>query len=256
MSESLRVLAIHAHPDDLEFLCAGTLARLAHMGHRVLMATMTAGDCGSDHLEPEEIATVRKLEARAAAALIGAEYHCLGFRDLSIVFDNSSRRIVTEHVRTARPDLVLTAAPVDYMPDHEITSRLVRDACFNASVPNYRTRQWDPAPPLSRIPHLYYVDPIGGIDHFGQPIEPDFVVDVSDTFGLRLEMLACHASQREWLQRQHEMDEYLDACRRWAARRGAEIGAAYAEGFRQHTGHPFPQDNRLSALLEVQPENS
>ena len=250
MTEPQRILAIHAHPDDIEFQCAGTLALLRKRGHVVVIATMTPGDCGSDELDADAISDVRRQEAAAAAKIIDAEYHCLEFRDLSIVFDNESRRRVTEFVRKTRPQIVITAPPVDYMADHEVTSRLVRDACFNASVPNYRTREWDPAGAPKTIPHLYYADPVGGTDWYGNPIEPGFVVDISDTFETRQKMLACHASQREWLQRQHEIDEYMDASRRWAAERGAKIGAEFGEAFRQHLGHPHPQDNLLQELLK------
>ncbi|MGC1274744.1 MAG: PIG-L family deacetylase [Planctomycetaceae bacterium] len=244
-----RILALHTHPDDIELQCAGVLLLLKQQDCDIVVATMTAGDKGSDQLSGEEIAAVRRAEAARSADLLGAEYVCLGFRDLEICFDNESRRIVIETIRKARPDVVLTAPPVDYMADHEETSRLVRDACFSAAVPNYATRQWDPAPPLDHIPHLYYVDPIGGIDYYGQLLEPQFVVDVSAVFERKLEMLACHASQREWLRRQHGIDEYLDGCRRFAAAQGNRIDAAYGEGYRQHLGHPFPHDNKLLTLL-------
>jgi len=246
---STRILAIHAHPDDVEFQCAGTLARLKRAGCAITIATMTAGDCGSAELSPGEISRVRRAEARAAADLLGADYMCLEFQDLAIVHDNDGRRRVTEAVRRAHPDIVLTAPPVDYMSDHEMTSRLVRDACFGASAPNYTTQEWEPAAPLRKIPHLYYVDAIEGIDYFGNPIAPEFVVDVSETFELKLKMLACHASQREWLLRQHGIDEYLESCKKWSARRGSEIGVAFGEAFIQHKGHPYPHDNALVELL-------
>jgi LmbE family N-acetylglucosaminyl deacetylase len=250
MAECTRVLAIHAHPDDIEFQCAGTLALLAKKGHSVAVTTMTAGDCGSAEHPPEEIARIRRGEAEAAAALIGATYECLEFRDLAIFDDDESRRRVVEFLRRARPDIVLTAPPVDYMPDHEATSRLVRDACFAAPIPNYFTRQWEPAQPLKRIPHLYFVDAIDGRDREGLPIPVDFHVDVTSVFATKRDMLACHASQREWLLKHHGIDEYLNAQREWGARRGAEIGVAQAEGFRQYTGHAYPQDNLLLALLQ------
>ncbi len=245
-----RILAIHAHPDDVEFQCAGTLALLADLGHSIAIATMTPGDCGSRDLGPEEIAAVRREEGRAAAAQIGASYHCLEFRDLSIVIDNDSKRRVTELVRRVRPHIVFAPPPVDYMDDHEATSRLVRDACFNASCPNYATRQWDPAPAAEQIPYLYYVDALGGADAWGTPIEPHFYVDVTAKFEIKRAMLACHASQREWLRAQHGVDEYLESQRRWSEARGAEISTPHAEGFRQHRGHPYPHDNVLAALLK------
>ncbi len=244
-----RVLAIHAHPDDVELQCAGTLLRLKALGCPITIATMTPGDLGSAELPPDEIAAVRRAEARRSAELLGADYVCLEFRDLAITVDNDGRRRVTECLRKARAEIVITAPPVDYMSDHEMTSRLVRDASFAAPVPHYLTQQWDPAPPLARIPHLYYVDPIEGIDYYGRPQDYGFIVDISATIEPKLAMLACHASQRDWLRRQHGLDEYLDGCKRWSAERGAAIGVGYGEAFRQHAGHPYPHDNLLGALL-------
>jgi LmbE family N-acetylglucosaminyl deacetylase len=251
MSETTtaRILAIHAHPDDVEFQCAGTLALLRRAGCAVTVATMTPGDCGSAEHDAEAIAAIRRAEAKASADLIGAEYVCLEFRDLAVFNDDDARRRVVECLRRARPDVVLTAPPIDYLCDHEMTSLLVRDACFAAPIPNFVTRQWDPALPLAKIPHLYYVDTVEGIDRDGNPVPAGFHVDVSDVFELKRQMLACHASQRNWLLRQHGIDEYLDAQVRWSSRRGAEVGVAHAEAFRQYLGHAYPHDNRLLALL-------
>lgn len=246
-----RILAIHAHPDDIELQCAGTLALLQRKGCPVVLVTMTAGDCGSAELGPQEIASIRRAEAQQSASLLGAEYMCGEFPDLAFDVCPENRRRVTELVRRARPDIVITAPPVDYMTDHEVTSRLVRDACFCAPIPNFKTHQWDPAPTIDHIPHLYYVDPIEGMDWFGQPTPTDFIVDITETFARKLEMLACHDSQRSWLRAQHGLDEYLDSCRRWSAKRGAEIGADYGEGFRQHKGHPYPHANILLDLLQA-----
>ncbi len=246
---SPRILAIHAHPDDIEFQCAGTLALLKQKGCAITIATMTPGDCGSAEVGSEEIARIRREEARRAAELLGADYLCLEFRDVSIVFDNPSRRRVTEAVRRTHPEIVITAPPIDYMNDHEITSRLVRDACFNAPMPNYPTRQWNPAPPIKKIPHLYYVDAVEGADHYGRPTEVEFVVDISSTFELKRNMLTCHESQRSWLLKQHGIDEYLESCKRWSATRGENIGVEYGEAFTQHKGHPYPPDNLLLELL-------
>ena len=116
-------------------------------------------------------------------------------------------------------------------------------------MPNFKTLQWDPAAVTERIPHLYYVDPIEGVDWFGQSVPYDFIVDITSTVDRKIELLAKHASQREWLRRQHGEDEYLDSARRWAAARGAEAGFEYGEAFRQHRGHPYPGGDLLSRLL-------
>ena len=245
-----RVLAIHAHPDDIELQCAGTLAILKDRGCEIVCCTMTAGDLGSMDLSRKEIADVRRSEAAQGAKMLDAEYICGEFGDLAIFNSDESRRRVTEIIRKARPDIVLTAPPVDYHCDHEATSQLVRDACFGATIPLYLTHQSDPAELLEHIPALYYVDPIEGTDYYGEAIEPHFIVDVSDKIDFKLEMLACHASQRDWLRQIHGMDEYLDSSRRWCAARGKEIGAQYGEGFRQHKGHPFTHENVLLDLLK------
>src|SRR5437763_6370420 len=168
----MRILCIHAHPDDAEILAGGTLALLANAGHQIKIITMTAGDCGSDELGPEELSTIRKAEAAAAAALIGAEYSCAGFRDLAMFNDDASRRRVTELLRQVCPRVVLTASPEDYLCDHETTSQLVRDACFAAALPNYSTPGGALA--LSEIPHLYFMDPLEMVDRAGKPVPPDF----------------------------------------------------------------------------------
>jgi LmbE family N-acetylglucosaminyl deacetylase len=241
-----RILAIHAHPDDLETLAAGALALLAARGHALVMATLTAGDCGSTHMGPEETARVRRAEAAAAAALIGAEYHCLGLPDLGVFNDDPTRRQVTEFIRAMAPELVITAAAADYHPDHEATSALVRDACFAAGAPNYRT---GPAAPLTRVPHLYFTDPIGGRDRSGAKVVPHFAVDVGAHFETKRRMLACHASQGEWLARQHAIDDPLAAMDAWTRRRGADFGVALAEGFRHYRAEPFPRAPLLQELV-------
>ena len=134
-----RILAIHAHPDDVEILAGGTLCHLASLGHSITVVTMTPGDCGTAEYDAETISGIRRKEAAASCRMLGAEYRCAEFRDLSIFNDDSSRRRVTELLREAQPDIVLTASPVDYHCDHEATSVLVRDACFAAPAPNYRS---------------------------------------------------------------------------------------------------------------------
>ncbi|MCA9095208.1 MAG: PIG-L family deacetylase, partial [Planctomycetaceae bacterium] len=110
-------------------------------------------------------------------------------------------------------------------------------------------QQQNPAAPMEKIPHLYYVDSVGGIDLFGNPLKPQFVVDVTSVYELKRKSLACHESQRNWLLRQHGMDEYLESCDRWSAVRGELIGVAHGEGFRQHMGHPYPDSDLLQRLV-------
>ena len=245
------VLALMAHPDDAEFLCAGTLIRLRQEhGFDVHIASMTPGDCGSAFNTPEEISHIRRQEGASAAALIGARYHCLEERDLLVFYNEPTLAKVTRLLRSIQPSIVFTHSPTDYMLDHEMTSVLTRAACFAAPIPNFLPGQ-DLGPPLPAIPHLYYCDPIGGADALGKPVTPELHIDISSVIDQKTAMLACHASQRDWLLKHHGLDQYILAMRDWGARRGAEIGAAFAEGFRQHLGHSYPHDNILAKLLHV-----
>lgn len=241
------VLTLMAHPDDAEFLCGGTLALLAQQGWSIHVATATAGDCGSSTLGPDEIAAIRRQEAASAARILGGQYHCLERRDLQVRYDLDILTAACGLLREVRPRLLITHSPSDYMVDHEQISLVARAAAFSAPIPNA------PAPsgplPLQAIPPLYYADPIEGKDIFGDPVLPGILIDISTTLDTKLAMLACHASQRQWLRSHHGEDDYLDSARLWSRARGALAGCPYAEGFRQHRGHAYPQDDLLALTL-------
>ncbi len=244
-------LAIGAHPDDMEFLCAGTLALLEERGFEITIASMSPGDLGSSSLDRDAIARVRREEAAHAAAMVSARYVCVEAGDFNIFFGDELCRRVTALLRSVRPNLVFTHARSDYLADHEETSRIVAQACFAAPVPNYRTPGTfeDSDRPTPSIPHLYYCDPVELTDLHGRRVPASVYVDVRSTIDLKERMLACHESQREWLRRHHHTDEYLESMLRWSAARGSEIKVPYAEGFQQHRGHAFPQDCLLSSTL-------
>jgi len=195
---------------------------------------------------PEEIGRARRAEGAAAAARIGAAYHCVEEKDLRVFYQERPLLEVTRLLRRVRPRIVLTHSPADYMLDHEMTSQLVRAAAFAAPIPNFCP---GPEKPLEHIPHLYYCDPIEGKDPLGNDVPPGFCVDISGVIEVKAEMLAAHASQREWLRKHHGLDQYLQAMRDWGAHRGRACGVAFAEGFRQHRGHSYPQDNLLGQVL-------
>src|SRR4051812_34343570 len=124
-------LAILAHPDDAEFLCAGALARLAQEhGWQIHIASMTPGDCGSMDLSPEQISRTRRNEGLQAASIVGARYHCLEERDLLIFYHERPLEKVVRLLRQVRPEVVFTHSPADYLLDHEMTSTVVRAATF------------------------------------------------------------------------------------------------------------------------------
>ena len=240
-------LSFLAHPDDAEILCAGTLIRLADLGWDVHIATATAGDCGSAALSNAEIAQIRRSEAEASARLIGASYHCLGLQDVQVIFDRSSNRLAIDLFRRIAPTLVITHPRCDYMLDHEQVHLLARSAAFSYPIPNASEL---PVPENATIPWLYYCDPVEGNDPYsGSPVRPTVYVDITEAMERKTAMLACHASQREWLRSHHGMDEYIEAMKRACATRGKQLGSSYAEAFVQHRGHAFPQSHILQEIL-------
>lgn len=218
----MRVLAVGAHPDDLEILCAGTLARCVARGDDVTMAHVARGDAGSFDHGADEIAAIRDREARAAAALLGATYLALEVPDGKVnAADEAQRESVVDLVRSARPDLVITHAPNDYMPDHNEVSKLVFDATFTASLPNYRPE----TAAHGIVPALYYMDTLAGVG-----FSPEDYVDISETVETKVEAFRTHASQVGWLL-EHDGVDMVDQIRTVARFRGLQCRVPYAEGF-------------------------
>ncbi|NWG17324.1 MAG: PIG-L family deacetylase [Chloroflexi bacterium] len=230
-----RVLAVGAHPDDLEILCAGTLAKFAQNGVQVVMAVATDGSAGHMVIQPDELAQIRRAEAERSAALIGAEFLWLGFTDELLFEDIPTRLRFVDMVRAARPDLILTHAPDDYHPDHRVVSRLVFDASFLSGVPHVKTTL--PAHP--GVQALYYYDVLTGINFV-----PTEYVDISGTYETKRAMLACHDSQLTWL-KQHDNTDILEFMTVMSRSRGLQCGVTHAEGFRPELGWGRPRPYRV-----------
>jgi len=239
------VLGIFSHPDDAEMVCAGTLSLFKKEGWEIHIATMAPGDKGTAEYNREEISRIRRAEAARAAEVIGAVYHCLEMEDVYILYDRDSVNRTTALIRSLRPSVVFTASPNDYMVDHELTSMIVQTACFASGIKNMEVD----AVPYEPVPYLYYCDPMEGKDILGNAVIPSMYVDITDEIEVKEKMLARHESQRNWLLTHHKMDEYILAMKRFARYRGGETGTEYAEGFRQHLGHGFPQENVLKSIL-------
>lgn len=217
----LRILAIGAHPDDVELGCAGTLARCVQRGDRVSVAVLCNGNSASSDLPPEELVRVRSLEARNSARLLGAELIELGLSDWCVDVNLDMKKLVADAIRQANPDVVLTHFYLDYGSDHNNTFVLVRDAALAATVPNVRTSR----PAIGHIPSIFMWEPLGGYN-----FQPEIYVDITATFDTKAKMLACHESQREWMSRYGGIDfaEYLKVVARF---RGYQAGVSLAEGF-------------------------
>lgn len=220
----MRVLAIGAHPDDLEILCGGTLARYAAAGHEVVMATVANGDLGSYTLGRAEIAQTRDAEARNAAAEIGATYVCLGISDGEVCGTSQVQRLqMVDLVRESSPDVILTHTPNDYMPDHNETASLVFSASFLATLPLLQSSHAAHA----RVAPLIYMDALAG----NQFLPSDYV-DITNTIDAKISMLENHQSQLEWL-RDHDGVDMTEQVRTAARFRGWQCGVEYAEAFAQ-----------------------
>jgi LmbE family N-acetylglucosaminyl deacetylase len=218
----MKVLAVGAHPDDLEILAGGTLARFCADGHDVTMCHVASGNRGSYRLAAEEAAATRLAGGGAGLGEIGARHDTLDLPDCEVnATDPAQRRLAVDLVRRHRPDLVITHSPGDYMGDHNETSRLLFDATFFASVPLFETDE----APHDTVPALYYMDTINGLG-----FSPTEYVDISSVIEVKTRMLAAHASQLEWL-REHDDVDVLADMRTASAYRGLQCGARFAEGF-------------------------
>ena len=219
----MRVLAIGCHPDDVEIACAGTLAKCVKRGDKVIVCHVSTGDLGHVVIPPEELKVMRANEAKKAGSLAGIEVISANFNDLDI-FDNNreARDRMVEVIRYANPDFIITHNPDDYMPDHTAVSRLVFDASFAATLPNYPPKTDKPA----KLVPIYYMDTLAGVNFV-----PDEFVDISNEIDLKLKMLNCHESQIVWM-RDHDHIDFPDMVKTCSRYRGYQCGADYAEGFK------------------------
>jgi LmbE family N-acetylglucosaminyl deacetylase len=244
-------LAIAAHPDDIEFCMAGTLLRLAGCGWEIHYCNLSSGNLGSATIPGNRLATIRRRESQAAARALGAVWHPPIARDLEIFYNDDLLRRVAALVRRVQPRVILTHSPQDYMEDHMNTSRLAVTAAFARGMPNYRTR---PA-----VRHhtgdvtVYHALPHGLHDGLGQRIEAGFYVETTEVHARKRTALACHTSQKEWLDHSQGMDSYLVAMDTFSAEVGSLSGRfVHAEGWRRHSHLGFcgPTDDPIREILE------
>ena len=223
----MNILAIGAHPDDVEISCGGTLAKYAKLGHKVFTATATNGNVGSATLPMEEIAAIRKEEARRAAAHIGAEYICLDYDDEMFFEDKNARLAFIDLVRYCKADIILTHNPEDYNPDHELTSKIVNDIAVMIPVAKIQTRN----PAYDKIPMIAYFEPVNGLGFV-----PTEYVDITDTMDIKMVMCREHKSQVTWMQDNYKDTladkDFFEQYYTIAKYRGLQCGVEYAEGFR------------------------
>ena len=224
----MKIMAISAHPDDIEINCAGTLAKYRKQGHDIVMCNCCNGNAGHFVIGPEELMRIRHEEADRSAAMLDAEHITLNYGDMSLYHQNKEARDkLTDVLRSIKPDIIFTHTPNDYMSDHVAVSHLVFDATFSASLPHYRTAKGEG---VADICPIYYMDNLGGFN-----FEPTEYVDITDTFETKMKMLACHESQMKWM-REHDKIDFEETVRTFARMRGLQSGVKYAESFRPMLG--------------------
>lgn len=221
MDKKLRVLAVGAHPDDLEIRCGGTLARFADEGHHVMMAIATNGNKGHKTIPPDELAKIREREARASANIIGAELFWLGFPDAELFYDKETRLAFVDMIRQARPDVILTHWYEAYHPDHMITSQLTCGASYISTVPHIKTEH----PITEFVPKIYYFE----VDYSVESAAAEYV-DVTNVYETKRKMIGSHESQYEWLRQNQDVDIQARMEQR-DVEYGAICGVPYAERF-------------------------
>jgi LmbE family N-acetylglucosaminyl deacetylase len=208
--------------------------------------TVANGSCGSNRYDAETLVRMRRREAMAAAASLGAVFHESVCNDLEIFYSLPLLAKVAAVVREVAPEIVLTHAPSDYMEDHMNACRLAVTAAFARGMPNFQTDP--PRAPVDNLVTVYHAQPHGNRDPLGHVVRAEIYVDTTDVLDQKLEAVSKHESQRSWLGDSQQLDSYLQALRELGAEVGRLSGRfTFAEGWRRHLHLGFcgPQDNPL-----------
>lgn len=226
-------LAIGAHPDDIEFMMGGTLLLLREKGYELHMMNIANGSCGTAALKREVIIARRLEEARNAAQALGAHLHDPIVDDLDILYTKPLLKQVCAVVREVRPTIMLVPSPQDYMEDHIYACRLAVSAGFCRGMRNFLTTP--PHEPITDEITLYHALPYGLTDGLRRAIRPGQYVNITGVLARKRDALACHRSQKEWLDISQGLDSYLHAMEDMSRKVGEwSVVFEYAEGWRRH----------------------
>lgn len=227
-------LAIAAHPDDIEFLMAGTLLLLGEANWELHYLNLASGNCGSMVNTAAQTRAIRRREAQAAARLLGAHWHAPFVDDAEIFYEDRLLRRVTAVIREVQPTIVLTHSPQDYMEDHMNASRVAVTAAFVRGMPNYRTV---PARQATSQPvTVYHALPHGLRDGLRRRLVPGAFVNTTSVHAGKRVALAAHRSQKAWLDATQGMESYLIAMDEMSLAVGRlSRRFEHAEGWRRHS---------------------
>lgn len=227
--------AVACHPDDIEFLMAGTLIMLKEIaGYEIHYMNVANGSCGTATYTREEVIRIRREEGYNAAKLIGAHYHESIVDDLDVYFDRKAALKLASTMREVAPEIVLVQSPSDYMEDHQNTVRLAVNAAFTRGMRNYPVDP--PHAPIDQDVTLYHAPPHGNRDSLRRLVKSGLYIDIGSVIDKKTDMLACHKSQKEWLDVSQGMDSYLVSMQELSKETGGLSGKfEYAEGWRRHS---------------------
>ena len=239
---SKRAIAIASHPDDIEFMMAGTLILLKQAGYEIHYMNIADGALGGNMLCHSELAARRRSEAMASAKIIGATYHESITHDIEVFYNTEQLTKVVRVIREVDPEIVLTHGPFDYMEDHINAGRLATSAAFCRGMGNFRGVE--DLKPVATDVCVYHSLPLSLCDQLNRPVIPDVFVDVTSVIPLKRQMLNCHQTQKQWLDESQGMDAYLDDMVNRAKAMGDLCGfCEYAEGWIRHNPNGFcPND--------------
>lgn len=234
--------AVAAHPDDIEFMMAGTLMMLGEAGCELHYMNVANGSCGTAIYTRDEIVAMRTEEAREAARSLGAQFHEPLVDDLEVYYTSELVRRVTAVMRDVKPTILLVQPPLDYMEDHMISQRLAVTAAFCRGMRNFDSIP--PRDPVMEEVTVYHALPYGLRDGLRRVVKPGQYVNVTSVINRKRDALACHRSQKEWLDKSQGLDSYL----RTMEEMSGEVGAMskryeYAEGWRRHLHLGFCAEN-------------
>jgi LmbE family N-acetylglucosaminyl deacetylase len=245
-------LAIFAHPDDIEFVAAGTLLQLNAEGWDAHYLNLSSGNGGSTTMDPQTTRIARARESRAACEVLNTTWHAPIADDLEILYTSDLIRRLSKIIREVNPRIVFTHGPSDYMEDHMNTCRLALTAAFTRGMTNFRTEP--PSPSLEKAGDVtvYHAQPHGNRDPLRRLVVPGAFVDTTDVHDKKRSALACHASQKDWLDASQGMDSYLITCDSLSTEVGKMSGRFnFAEGWRRHShlGYSEKDDDPLAKAL-------
>lgn len=234
----LTAFAIAAHPDDIEFMMAGTLLQLHKAGAAIHMWNLANGSCGTTVYDKVDIIRLRGQEAQDSAREAGAVLHPPIADDLDLYYEPRLVARVAAVIRQVRPDILLLPSPQDYMEDHSNTCRLAVTGAFVRGMRNFATD-----PPVEPWPGevvLYHALPHGLRDGLRRLVRPGHYVDIGGVLERKRSMLAQHRTQRDWLDASQGMGSYLHEMEQMARLVGRMSGRfELAEGWRRHSNLGF-----------------